>query len=313
MGRALVVGAGAVGTATALELVGAGGEVIMVTRSGSGPERSGITRVAADASDPEAMVDLAGGTDAVYNCANPSYHRWPTEWPPIAAALLAAATRSGAVLVTMSNCYGYGPVDHPMVEDDPLAATGTKGRVRAAMWADALAAHRDGRVRVTEARASDFFGPGVVGTSHFGRNMAKLLDGRRVSVVGDPDAPHSWTYVPDVARTLVHLGHDERAWGRAWHVPTAPPVGQRELATEFCALAGRPAPRVSGVSPLALRVAGLFSLQLRELRETEYQFDRPFVLDSSAATRAFGLEATPRPAALSATLDWARTPAAVGA
>ena len=256
------------------------------------------------------MARLAAGAVAVYNCVNPPYHRWSADWPPIAASLLAAATSSGAVLVTMSNLYGYGPVDHPMVEDDPLQATGVKGRVRAEMWAEALAAHRSGQVRVTEARASDFYGPNVVDASHFGRNMAKLLAGKGISVLGDPDAPHSWTYVPDVGRTLAHLAHHEEAWGRAWHVPTGPPVSQRELATEFCALAGLAAPKVSGLPHAALRVAGLFSRQLRELRETEYQFDRPFVIDSSAATRHFGLEATPRGVALSATLSAARTPGA---
>ncbi len=240
MGHEMVVGAGAVGTATALELVSQGAEVTMVTRSGSGPERGGITKVAADASDVATMAELAVGAVAVYNCANPPYHRWAAEWPPIAASLLAAAKASGAVLVTMSNLYGYGPVNHPMVEADPLVATGPKGRVRAGMWADALAAHRSGQVRVTEARASDFYGPDVVDTSHFGRNVAKLLAGRRIAVLGDPDALHSWTYVPDVGRTIAHLAHDEDAWGRAWHVPTGPPVSQRQLATEF-ERAGRPA------------------------------------------------------------------------
>ncbi len=312
MGTEIVVGAGAVGTATALELVGQGREVVMVTRSGSGPVGAGISRVAADAADGEAMARIATGAEAIYNCANPPYHRWPTEWPPIAASLLSAAVASGAVLVTMSNLYGYGPVDHPMVEEDPLAAPGVKGRVRATMWSDALEAHRSGRARVTEARASDFFGPHVVGTSHFGRNMAKLLAGRRISVLGDPDAPHSWTYVPDAGRTLALLAHDDRAWGRAWHVPSAPAVSQRELATEFCDLAGLPAPRVSGVPSLALVAAGLFSSQLRELRETLYQFDRPFVLDSSAVKRQFGLEATPRDAALRTTLEAARPGVPIG-
>ena len=46
----------------------------------------------------------------------------------------------------------------------------------------------------------------------------------------------------------------------------------------------------------------------RELSEVTYQFDRPFVLDSSAATRTFGLEPTPVDEALRAMLD-ARTPA----
>ncbi len=255
MGRHAIVGAGAVGTATALSLVDEGHEVTMVTRSGSGPDHPGIRRVSADASDPPALAAAVGQADVLYNCANPPYHRWPELWPPMAASMLSVAADRDAVLVIMGNLYGYGPVDHPMTEQDPLASTGTKGRIRTAMWNDAFAAHRAGRVRVTEARASDFFGPGVVENSFFGRNVDRLLAGRKVYLLGDPDVPHTWTYVPDVGRTLAVLGTDERAWGRAWHVPSGPARTQRELATRFCEVAGAPAPRI-GVLPHGRRLGG---------------------------------------------------------
>jgi nucleoside-diphosphate-sugar epimerase len=310
MGRHVIVGAGPVGTATAHALVAAGHEVTVVTRSGSGPTGPGLTRVAADASDPYALAEATGAADALYNCANPPYHRWPELWPPMATAMLEVAARSGAVLVTMGNLYGYGPVGHPLVEEDQLAATGTKGRVRAAMWEEALAAHQAGRVRVTEARASDFFGPGVVDTSHFGRVVDRLLAGRKVRVLGDPDALHSWTYVPDVGRTLAVLGTDGRAWGRAWHVPTGPALSQRDLATRFCAVAGAPPPTVVAFPTGSLTLAGVVSAQMRELKETRYQFDRPFLLDSSACSATFGIEATPVDDALAAVAAAARGAAA---
>jgi nucleoside-diphosphate-sugar epimerase len=306
MGRHVIVGAGPVGTATAHALVGAGHEVTLVTRSGSGPVGPGITRVAADASDPFALAEATGAADALYNCANPPYHRWPELWPPLATSMLEVAARSDAVLVIMGNLYGYGPVDHPMREDDPLAATGAKGRVRAAMWEQALAAHRAGRARVTEARASDFFGPGVVETSHFGRNVERLLAGKKVRVLGDPDAPHAWTYVPDVGRTLAVLGTDERAWGRPWHVPSVPALSQRDLAARFCAVAGAPPPTVAAFPAGTLTLAGVVSAQMRELRETRYQFERPFLLDSSDCTSTFGLEATPLDDGLAAVAAAAR-------
>ena len=306
MGRHVIIGAGAVGTATAEALIDQGHDVTVVTRTGSGPDRPGVTRVSADASDPFALARAVGAADAVYNCANPPYHRWPELWPPMADSMLEVAAKSGAVLVIMGNLYGYGPVDHPMIEGDPLAATGAKGRVRVAMWEQALEADRAGRVRVTEARASDFFGPGVVETSHFGRNVDRLLAGRKVRVLGDPDAPHSWTYVPDVGRTLAVLGTDPRAWGRAWHVPTGPALSQRQLATRFCEVAGVRVAPVSGFPPGSLALAGLFSAQMRELKETLYQFDRPFLLDSSAVTDTFGITPTPLDEALTAVADDAR-------
>jgi nucleoside-diphosphate-sugar epimerase len=306
MGKHVIVGSGAVGTAAALALVEAGHEVTVVTRSGSGPDHPGITRVATDASDPFALVAAVGDADALYNCANPPYHRWPELWPPMAASMLEVASRSDAVLVIMGNLYGYGPVDHPMTEDGPLASTGTKGQVRTAMWEDALVAHRSGRVRVTEARASDFFGPGGVDTSFFGRNVDRLLAGKKVRVLGDPDMPHSATYIPDVGRTLAVLGTDERAWGRAWHVPTGPALTQRMLATRFCEVAGAPVASVAAFPAGALAMAGVFSPQIRELKETRYQFDRPFVLDSSACTVTFGIEPTPLDEALAAVAEHAR-------
>ena len=147
MARHLIVGAGPVGNAVACELLDRGEQVTFVTRGGNGI--AGTERVAADATDANRLGELAEGAVAIYNCVNPPYHRWATDWPPVANALLAAAESSGAVLAITGNLYGYGPVDRPMTEDLPLAATGVKGRVRAQMWHDALALHETGRPSAT--------------------------------------------------------------------------------------------------------------------------------------------------------------------
>ncbi|MFG1828390.1 NAD-dependent epimerase/dehydratase family protein [Micromonospora chersina] len=287
----VIVGAGPVGTATARLLAERGERVRVVTRRGTGPAHPAIERIAADAADAERLTALTEGSAALYNCANPAYHRWPLDWPPLAAALLTAAGRTGAVLATVGNLYGYGPVDAPMTEATPLAATGTKGRVRNRMWADALAAHQAGRARVTEVRGSDYVG--ADGTSLAMMVLPRVLAGQRVFLPVDWDAPHTWTYIPDVARTLVAAATDERAWGRAWHVPSAPAVPMRDLAGRAAALVGAPAPRLIRMPYPVLWVAGLVNPFARELRETAYQFDRPYVLDSTAATATLGVEPTP--------------------
>ncbi|GAA3739118.1 NAD-dependent epimerase/dehydratase family protein [Micromonospora maritima] len=287
----VIVGAGPVGTATARLLVDQGERVRVVTRRGTGPEHPAVERVAADAADADRLSTLTEGAVALYNCANPAYHRWPLDWPPLAAALLTAAERGGAVLGTVGNLYGYGPVDAPMTESTPLAATGVKGRVRNRMWADALAAHRAGRARVTEVRGSDYVGVG--GTSLAMMVLPRVLSGRRVFLPVDWDAPHSWTYVPDVARTLVAAATDPRAWGRAWHVPSAPAVSMRDLAGRTARRAGAPAPRLTRMPYPVLWLAGVANPFAKELRETAHQFARPFVLDSTAATATLGIEPTP--------------------
>jgi nucleoside-diphosphate-sugar epimerase len=288
----VLVGKGPVGTTTAAELAARGHRVRVLSRSG-GVSTDAVEHRQVDAADAEAVAAAAQGAAALYNAVNPPYHRWATDWPPVAAALLAAAERTGAVLVTMGNLYGYGRPAGPMTPDSPLAATDTKGRVRARMWAGMLAAHEAGRARVTEARAADFVGPQVPADhSHLMRQLPALRQGRRAWVVGDPDAPRGWSYLDDVARTLAVLGTDERAPGRAWHVPSSI-RSQRQALTDLAAALGRPEPRVSGLPWPVLRAAGLVSPMMREVVAVRHQFDRPYVLDASATTATFGLTATP--------------------
>jgi nucleoside-diphosphate-sugar epimerase len=306
MAHHVVVGAGAVGTATARLLAARGDLVTVVTRSGSGPSDPAVTRVAADAADADALSRLAADAVAIHNCANPPYHRWTGDWPPLAESLLIAAERTGAVLATVSNLYGYGPVDGAMTEDTPLAARGPKGRVRAQMWEDALAAHRSGRVRATEVRGSDYLGGGA--QSQIGdRVVPRLLAGHKVQVLGGADQPHTWTFVDDVARLLVTVATDERAWGRAWHVPSEPPRTQREVIADLCRVGGVPQVRVDVLHRPLLRAVGLVSPVVREVGEVLYQFERPFVLDSTAAQRTFALAPTPWDESLAAVVAQYRT------
>ncbi|OKI63419.1 NAD-dependent epimerase/dehydratase family protein [Micromonospora sp. CB01531] len=302
----LIVGAGAVGAATALLLAERGEQVRVVSRRGGGPVHEGVERLAADAADADQLSRLADGVTVVYNCANPAYHRWLTDWPPLASAVLTAAERSGAVLATAGNLYGYGPVAGPMTESTPLAATNPKLRLRADMWRAALAAHEAGRLRATEVRASDYIEANSILTISLGK---PLLAGTRAYVPAPLDVPHSWTSITDVARTLVTVATDSRAWGRPWHVPTNPAVTVRELASRFSEVADAPAPKLTSVPYPALWAIGIVSPLVRELRATRYQFDRPFVIDSSLATKTFGIEPTPMEEALGATVTSLRGPA----
>jgi nucleoside-diphosphate-sugar epimerase len=305
----VIVGKGPVGTTTAELLASQGHQVRVLSRSG-GRSTDAIEHRQVDAVDAAAVAAAAPGAAAIYNAVNPQYHRWVPDWPPVATALLTAAERTGAVLVTMGNLYGYGRPTGPMTPDSPLVATDTKGRVRARMWADMLAAHEAGRVRVTEARAADFVGPQVPADhSHLMRQLPALEKGRRAWVVGDPDVPRGWSSMDDVAATLAVLGTDERAWGRAWHVPSAI-RSQREALTDLAAALGKPAPKVSGIPWSVLRAVGLASPMMREVVDIRHQFDQPYVIDATATTATFGLTATPWDDVVTASVADVRTAAA---
>jgi len=308
MGRQVIVGAGTIGRELATRLSRAGHEVVVVSRRGTRPEATGVDAVALDATDTGGMRAITRGADVLYNCANPtSYQRWLRDWPPVAASLLGAASEAGAVLVTLSNLYAYGHVGHAICEDDALSATSTKGRVRAAMWRDAKAAHDAGAVRATEIRASDYFGPGITSTGVLGdRVVPRVLDHEAITLLGDLDAPHSWSYADDVARALEVAGRDERAWGRGWHAPTAAPRSPREAVSCLADAAGLATPPVRRVPWAVVRAAGLVAPQLRGLHEIRYQFDEPFVVDSTAFTATFGEAPTPFDQACAATVAWWR-------
>jgi nucleoside-diphosphate-sugar epimerase len=290
MSEHVIVGAGAVGSATALLLADRGEHVRVISRRGTGPEHPAIERVAADATDAQRLTELAAGAVAIYNCANPLYHRWLTDWPPLASALLTAAERSGAVLAVMGNLYGYGRVDAPITQKTPLAATHPKLRLRAQMWRDALAAAEAGRIRTTEIRASDYIEQNGLLSFGLGR---PLLAGRRAYSPAPLDVPHSWTSIRDCARTLATVATDERAYGQAWLVPTGPALTVRQLASRFAEVNGAPAAKITAIPYPVLWALGAFSPMVKELRTTHYQFTAPFVLDSSATTETFGLEPTP--------------------
>ncbi|MEV8509923.1 NAD-dependent epimerase [Actinoplanes sp. NPDC051475] len=288
MSTHVIVGAGPVGTAVARLLAEAGETVRVVTRSGSGLDHPLVERVAADAGDARRLSELTRGAAVLYNCANMAYTKWPELWPPVSAAMIKAAKENDAVLAITGNLYGYGPQPGGrMSEHTPLAATGRKGRVRIAMWEDALASG----VRTFEARGSDYVGAGADGVFS-AVLIPAITKGRTAWLPGDPDIPHTWTYIGDMARTLVTLARDERAWGRAWHVPSQPAVSVRDLAARYSELTGKPAVKLRRLPRWVMRTAGLAVPIARELAEMDYQFYGPFLLDSQETASTFGLTAT---------------------
>jgi len=307
-GLQVVFGTGQVGTALAAHLAGLGLPVRAVSRSRPAVLPGGGDWRTADASDPEAAADAAKGASVIYQCLNAPYTQWPERFPPLQRGVLAAAERTGALLVSLENLYGYGPTGgRPMTEDLPLAATTVKGRTRAAMTAELLAAHDAGRVRIAIGRASDFFGAGVTQGSTLGeRVFGNALAGRPADFLGNPALPHTYSYVPDIAAGLATLGTDARAAGQVWHLPGPQTVTTRELLDLVAGEVGHQV-RVRALPKVVVRALALASPLMRSLAEVSYQFDQPFVLDTSKYESVFGTTGTPLADAVAATVAWYRT------
>jgi nucleoside-diphosphate-sugar epimerase len=168
-----------------------------------------------------------------------------------------------------------------------------------------LAAHRAGRTRVALVRASDFYGPRVRNALLGERVFPAALQGRRAQLLGDIDQPHAYTYAPDFARALARLGNDEKAFGQIWHVPNAPARTTREVVEDIYRLAGNE-PRISVMPSWLIHGLGLVWPLMRELKEMDFQRDRPYIVEDQRARETFGLTHTEMEEGLAATLDWYR-------
>jgi nucleoside-diphosphate-sugar epimerase len=212
----------------------------------------------------------------------------------------------------MENVYLYGrPAGQPLSETRAHAAHTRKGRLRAAMSDILMAAHQAGRVEVAAGRASDYFGPRGGAQSNLGdRVVPAALTGATATVLGDPDQPHTYTYIPDIGEGLAVLGEHPDAPGQAWHLPNDPATRTtRKLVEAIYQQAGRPRTRLRRVHPLLLRAAALTSSTIRELLEMQYQFEEPFIVDSSKIAKHLGVHATALDQAVAHTLAAYRGPA----
>ncbi|WP_437683502.1 NAD-dependent epimerase/dehydratase family protein [Sorangium sp. So ce131] len=303
----VVFGAGQIGPRVADLLLAQGHRVRLVQRTQRAPssERAGLTRVYGDVTDLAFAEEAARGASVVYDCMNPPYHLWPEQLLPIARGALHGASKAGAKLVALDCLYMYGAPDGPMREDSPRRPCSKKGALRVELEALRLSAQRRGDVRVAIGRASDFFGRDLPLSAWSERFYQRALAGKAVECMGDPDMPHSYTYVEDVARGLVTLGERDEAMGHVWHLPTAPAESTRALARRLGRALGLDV-KVSRLPRFVLRAAGVFSPFLREAAEMAYQWDMPYVIDDARFRATFGWSATPVERQVAEVAAWAR-------
>jgi nucleoside-diphosphate-sugar epimerase len=307
--HATIFGAGQVGMTLMEQLTQSGVTVRLVNRRGAVDEKlpPSVTIVAGDLTDPANVARLAQDTEVVFATAQPAYTEWPEQWPPMMKSLIAGMAQTQARLVFVDNLYMYGPTGgKPIREDLPYAATGRKGKTRAQIASMLLDAHKAGKVQAAIGRASDFYGPRVTDTAVFGdRFFAAAAAGKPADLFGNPDLPHTYTYVPDFARALITLSRSEAAFGRAWHVPNAQTVSSRAMVECFAQAWGSPI-KTRVVNSFMLTLAGMFVPIVREMKEMAYEFEEPYIVDDSRFRAAFPVQTTPLEEAVAATVAWHR-------
>lgn len=302
----VIFGTGPVGCWTARALCSQGRAVRAVNRNGVRPDLmpADVEMVKADAADPTQASAAASGASVVYQALNPPYHLWHELFPGLQAGALAAARAANARYVSIENLYMYDS-SKPMTEDSPVAPVSKKGALRQKMAEEVMAAHMRGEVRATAVRSSDYYGPGVLGSALGERVFGNLVAGKKAQIIGSTKMPHSFSYIEDVGRAAAALGTNDKALGQVWIAPHAPARTQGEMVEEICRVLGIE-PRISAVSPLMMRLVGLFTPVARASAEMMYEFTATFVVDSSRIERELDLSATPITVAIERTIAWYR-------
>ncbi|CAG0996337.1 hypothetical protein BURK2_02699 [Burkholderiales bacterium] len=309
----LILGTGPVGCWTARALTAQGLAVRAVNRQGQLPELlpPEVEVRAADCSDAAAVRELAQGAAVIYQALNPPYPQWQALFPALQASALNAAKAVGARYVSIENLYLYDP-SLPMTEDSPIRPRSTKGALRARLAAEVLAAHARGEVQAAALRSSDYYGPGVTLSALGERFFEPLVAGGKAQLLGAADQPHTFAYIEDVGRAAALLGTRDDALGQAWFAPHAPARTQAGMLSLAAEALGTPAGyRV--ITPLMMRLAGLFNADARASVEMMYQFTAAFVVASRRFEEHFGLAPTPAETGIARSLTWFRARAGSGA
>jgi len=302
----IVFGTGPLGYWVMKFLSDKGNKVTLVSKSGNTNHKlpEGVEIKSANSKDAEEVYNVCKDADAVYYCAMPPYTDWPNNFPDMIKGLIDGVSRTNAKIIFGDNLYMYGSTNgKPIKENMPYSAPGHKGKTRALVANMLLEAHKEGKVKTTMGRASDFYGPKVINAS-FGEMFFKpALEGKTVIMLGDISLPHTFTYIKDFAKALITLGESDKAFGRAWHVPSAKTISQKEIVEIIENEIGKKI-KVRPAGKRLVAFLGLFNPMIKEVKEMMYTTTEPYIVDHSDFEKTFGANPTPHKEAIKETVAW---------
>lgn len=299
-----ILGAGGViASGLARELTAYTSDIRLVSRHPS-PVNPGDKIFAADLMDADAAERAVQGSEVAYLVAGLPYDTavWESQWPALMRNVLDACKRHGVRLVYFDNVYLYGKVDGPMTESTPVNPVSRKGKVRARLAAMLMDEIGTGGLKGLIGRSADFFGPGAFKTFVHPLVFDKLRQGRQAEWLADASVPHSMTYTPDAARALAVLGNTPDAFDQVWHLPTHADAPTGEQFIRMAADNFGVRPRWKVIKPWMLRAMAPFNPMARETVELLYQYQFPYLFDSSKFVSGF-FSATPYHGAIRVTVN----------
>ncbi|HCX82006.1 MAG: hypothetical protein A3E00_02580 [Curvibacter sp. RIFCSPHIGHO2_12_FULL_63_18] len=296
---ALVLGAtGGIGGEVARQLVAAGWAVRALRRGAAHAtgKQGGIEWVQGDAMNRADVLTAAQGCAVIVHAVNPpGYRRWAELVLPMVDNTIAAAQAVGATIVLPGTVYNFGPSAFPVLrEDSPQEPLTRKGAIRVQMEQHLQAASRQG-CKVIVVRAGDFFGP-KPGNSWFSQGLIKPgLPVKTISLPGAPGVGHQWSYLPDVARTMVELVQRREALEpfAVFHMAGHWDADGTQMAAAISRVVvkrGGAQPKVSAFPWWLMALIAPLVPTIRELREMRYLWRTPLTMDNTQLLATLGHE-----------------------
>ena len=245
--------------------------------------------VPADLLDAEQTRAAVEGSEIVYFTAGlpPKTKLWEAQFPTMLRNALDASRAVGAKFAYFDNTYMYPQDDRVQAEDTPSLPSGRKGRVRATMASMVLDEMTRGDIQVLIGRAPEFYGPGRTQSFTNTLIIENIKNGKKPRVPIRDDRLRTLIWTPDASRALAALGNAPNAYGQTWHLPID---DNRPTYREIVAMVAETFGRDAGYTVIprwALSSAGLFSEQVRELKELLPRYEHDSRFDSTKFKAAF--------------------------
>lgn len=264
------------------------GDLRLVSRN---PRKVNDTDVvtAADLLNATQTARAVEGSSIVYFTAGlpPDTALWEKQFPTMLKNALDACRAAGAKFAYFDNTYMYPQDDRLLTEETAFAPVGRKGRVRARMATMVLEEMARGDIPVLIGRAPEFYGPGKTQSFTNALVTDRLKAGKSPRVPIRDDTRRTLIWTPDASRGLAALGNTPDAYGQTWHLPCC---DERPTYKQFVAMACEAFDRPLSykvIGKWAFAVAGIFSPQVREIRELLPRYEQDNLFDSSKFKRRF--------------------------
>lgn len=258
----------------------------------------------------------AGETDAAVKGSEVAYltvglkydlNVWQKQWPVIMQNVIEACIKHHCRLVFFDNVYMYNKTAIPgMTEQSPINPPSKKGKVRAQLVQMINKAMAEKGLKAIIARSADFYGPGAKNGILNILVINNYIKGKTANWQSNAHKIHSATYTPDAAKATAILGNTESAYNQVWHLPTTAERLTGKQIIELAAQIAKRKPSYMVLRPFLMAVIGLFSTQIKELVEMQYQNNQDYFFSSEKFNKAFRFTPTSFKDGIRQTMEFAK-------